>query len=110
MLFGNKNNSEKQQIDVEAFTVFDAKVNAYGTPVFAINRHDLVRQIVNMFRDPAQTKNMYFTNAEDYQVFKIGEYSKTSGCLTSHQPEHIANMHELRAMVLNQTQPGSVPT
>lgn len=51
-----------------------------------------------MLKDPAQSKNKYLLNAEDYSIFRIGSYSKTTGIIQSQNLEHVANMHDLRAM------------
>lgn len=84
--------------DIELFTIYDSKTKSYGTPTQAINRHDLMRNIVNMFQDPGQKANMLLLNAEDYSVFKIGSYSKKTGQIESQELEHVVNMHDLRAI------------
>lgn len=87
------------QKDLEIFTIYDSKVGAYDVPTFAINQHDLVRQIVNMFKDPQQRNNRFLVNAEDYSIFRSGYYSKKQGEIITCTPlEHIVNMHELRTM------------
>lgn len=88
--------TSKLQVDMEIFTIYDSKVEAYELPTFAVNGHDLCRQIINMFTDPAQARNKFLVNAEDYIIFKIGEYNKATGVITPTKPESIALMHELR--------------
>lgn len=92
-------NREKgaQAPDYEYFVFFDSKVGRYGEPALAINRHDLLRQIDGMMRDPQQKKNQLVANAEDFSLFKIGEYSKKTGVITPCNPEHIANLHDIRS-------------
>lgn len=89
---------KEKKSDFDIFVIYDSKVQAYDMPVFAINEHDLTRQIVNMFKDPDQKNNKHLVNAEDYSVFKVGGYTKKDGKFQSHNPEHIANMHDLRAV------------
>lgn len=91
--------------DLEVFTIFDTKIGAYDIPTFAINEHDLVRQVINMFKDPSQQNNKYLVNAEDYAIFKIASYSKHSGEITPCVLTHIANMNDLRAAAQIQTRP-----
>lgn len=93
--------------DLEFFTIFDSKSQSYDVPTFAMNKNVLMRDIINMFKDPQQSKNKFLLNAEDYSLFKIGSYDKTTGQVTSHNLEHIANMHDLRAMA---QETGIVPT
>lgn len=93
--------------DLEFFTIFDSKSQSYDVPTFAMNKNVLMRDIINMFKDPQQSKNKFLLNAEDYSLFKIGSYNKTTGQVTSHNLEHIANMHDLRAMA---QETGIVPT
>lgn len=88
----------KDKVDYEIFSIYDSKVDAYEMPMFAINQHDLTRQILNNFKDTSQHKtNKFFLNAEDFSLFRIGAYTKKSGTLLTQNPEHIANLHELRA-------------
>lgn len=111
-MFGKKDN---HQVDVEVFTVYDSKTLSYDIPTFAINEHDLIRQIMNMFNDPRHQESKLRVNAEDFSIFKIGNYDKKTGLLLTHQPQHVANVHELRAasrpaVQPNQQQMGIVPT
>lgn len=57
-----------------------------------------MRQIINMFKDPTQSKNRFLVNAEDFSIFRIGTYDKKTGIITSTNLEHIVNMHDLRAL------------
>lgn len=95
-MFGK--NDKQQDPDMELFTIFDSKTQSYDVPTFAINKNDLVRQIINMFKDPAQNNNRFKLNAEDYSIFKIGSYYKRTGKLVENNLEHVANMHDLRAI------------
>lgn len=94
-MFGKK----EKQADLDVFVIYDSKVSAYGQPNFAVNEQDLIRQLINMFKDPSQAQNRLLLNAEDYSVFKIGTYDKKNGELEIHNPVHVANMHDLRALV-----------
>jgi hypothetical protein len=88
---------QKKQVDIEAFAMYDSKVLAYSDPMFAINQHDMTRQILNTFKDPSQSQNKYLVNAEDYSLFKVGEYDRKQGIFTGCNPEHVANIHDIRA-------------
>lgn len=85
--------------DLEYFTIYDSKTKSYKEPSLAINRHDLIRQITNMFADPDQAKNRFLVNAEDFSIFKVGEFDRKTGQITACKHEHIANMHDIRAAV-----------
>lgn len=100
-MFGNKKNEKTDLPDLEYFTIFDTKTSSYREPILAINRHDLLRAIQNDFSDPAKAaKNQHYQNAEDFQIFKVGEYDKKSGTITGVHHEHIANMHDIKAVAL----------
>jgi len=90
--------SKKDNPGLELFTVFDTKSGTYDAPALSPNKNVLMRDVINMLKDPEQSKNKFLVNAEDYSIFKIGTFDKTTGLLTSHNLEHIANMHDLRAM------------
>jgi len=92
---------KKPAPEFEYFTVHDTKTGSYREPVMAVNRHDLLREISNIFNDPQKRlTSQYFLNAEDFQIFKIGEYSKSTGVITPCQPEHVANFHDLKSATL----------
>ncbi|WNK14293.1 MAG: nonstructural protein [Microvirus sp.] len=93
-----KKGSTDTNPDLEVFTIYDSKSESYDVPAFAQNKNVLMRDIINMFNDPQQTKNRFLVNAEDYSIFKIGSYDKSTGLIKSHNLEHVANMHDLRAM------------
>ena len=95
----------QQTADYEYFTIYDSKTESYREPMLAINQHDLMRQIDNLFRDPQQERNQLLTNAEDFAVFRIGRFTKKSGLIESIQPpQHVVNLHDIRAAVRS-TQP-----
>ena len=82
--------------DMEIFTIYDTKSKSYRAPSYGLNKHVVIREITNLLRDPAQAQNVLLLNAEDFQIFKIGEYDYQTGMITSHKPEHIANLHEIK--------------
>lgn len=99
----------KHQVDLEVFTIFDSKTSSYDQPFFAINHHDIIRQIINMFQEPKQQKeNRLFLNAEDFSIFRIATFDKKTGSLQVSNLEHIANMHDLRALAKPRPEPRNV--
>ena len=94
-MFARNKSSEE---DVQIFTIFDSKSKSYELPTFSMNKESLLREVLNMFRDPSQSRNKFLTNAEDFSVFKIGSYDRKTGILTPINLEHVANMHDLRAL------------
>lgn len=106
-----RNKETEKKGDLEVFTIFDSKSGGYDVPAFAQNKNVLMRDIVNMFNDPQQSRNKFLVNAEDYSIFKIGWYDKSTGQIESHNLEHVANMHDLRAMATPPAEKmGIVPT
>lgn len=91
-------NAKPNSTDLEFYSVYDSKAQIYDLPALALNKESLLRDVLNMLRDPRQVRNKYLTNAEDYSIFRIGSFSKETGEITPTKPEHIANMHELRAL------------
>lgn len=91
---------KKQQIDLEFYTVYDSKSKSYAEPFPAPNREVLLRDFANAFRKPeAKENNRYYINAEDFAIFKCGSFDRVSGKLEGDNLEHVANMHDIRAMV-----------
>lgn len=104
-MFGKK---DKPHVDLEMFTIYDSKTESYETPTYAINQHDICRQVINMFKDPSQTNNRFKLNAEDYTIFRIGSYDKKTGEITPCSLDRVAYMHELKAIA--QRDQGIAPT
>lgn len=70
-------------------------------PMPAVNKHDMLRQIDSLFRDPAQKQAQLYANAEDFQLFHIANYTDKTGNLEGIRPQHIANLHEIKAAIQN---------
>lgn len=88
--------------DSEFFVVYDSKTDSYDLPSFAINEHDMVRAICNLFSSRDAAGHRYFQNAEDFQLFSIGKFWKKTARAEMTAPRHIANLHELKSLVVNQ--------
>lgn len=94
-MFGKKSDN-----DMEYFTVYDSVSKTYSEPFPAMNREDCLRDFANAFRHPeAPQKNRYYMNAEHFSIFKNGAYSKRTGQFSTQQLEHVANLHDIRAML-----------
>lgn len=89
---------QEQEPDLEFFTIYDSKAQVYERPWFAKNKNVLIREVINMFKDPQQAQNRFLTNAEDYSLYKIAQFDNTTGQVKSQNLEHVANMHDLRAI------------
>lgn len=96
-MFGkNKIGNEQLQF----MTIFDTKVQVYRDPILCVNEHALIRDIQQMFRDPQeQAKNQLYTNAEDFQIFRVGYWCRQTGVITPVNQEHVVNLHEIKAIV-----------
>lgn len=88
----------KQNADIEFYTVFDSKAGTYAEPFPAPNKEVLIRDFANAFRkEDAPKVNRYYINAEDFSVFKIGSFDSRTGTLSAQTMEHVINLHDLRA-------------
>lgn len=95
-MFTKKDN---RQPDLEFFTVFDSKSKTYSEPFPAKNRDVVLRDFMTAFKNPeAPQKNRYYQNAEDFSIFKTGTFDLSTGSLESSNLEHVANLHDLRAL------------
>lgn len=96
MLNISKNKTES---DVEFYTIYDSKAKCYTEPFPAKNREVILRDFLNAFKNPEAGKtNRYFQNAEDFSIFKIGQFDLKSGELTGTTMEHVVNLHDLRSI------------
>ena len=94
-MFGQTKN--KQEADLQIYTIYDSKTESYEDPRLAVNDADITRFLVNLFRDPRNANYKHLLNAEDYAIFRIGSYSRKTGTIESTNPTHVVNLHELRA-------------
>lgn len=96
-MFGKQ---QKNEPDMQYFTIYDTKAGAYRDPILTLNKLVILRELHNMMlkKDP---ENQLFSNAEDFQVFKIGDYYRKTGTIESCNPEHICNLHEVKASALS---------
>ena len=102
-----KKNPEVQP-DFEYFILFDSKAGIYREPMLSINRHDMLRQLDNIYKDPQQKQNVLVSNAEDFSLFKIGDFSRRTAKINWHEPEHIINLHEIKSAVYRENGPGAL--
>lgn len=106
--------TEKQNPDKEFFTIYDSKVGSYREPILSTNRFEMIRNLELFLRDPAKQNDPLFVNAEDFQLFKIGEYYLKTATIVAIKPEHVLNVHELKFSLQRSQAPqaplGIVPT
>lgn len=104
-------NGKKNNADLEFFTIYDSKTESYREPMLAQNRFDMIRSLEGLYRDSRQATNQLITNAEDFALFKVGEFDRKTGLIVSTNHEHIINLHELRSSIRPQPiQTGIDPT
>lgn len=90
---------EKSNTEYDFFTVYDSKSKSYSEPFPAKNSEVVLRDFANAFRNPeAPQKNRYYMNAEDFSIFKCGEFESTTGKMIGCNLEHVMNLHDIRAM------------
>lgn len=100
MLEFRKPTKREVTTDQTLFTMFDSKIGKYELPMMAANKLDIIRQLENLFKSPDAQKSKYFTNAEDFSLFAIGTFDKSTGKITAQELEHVANMHDIKAYCL----------
>lgn len=96
-MFGRK--EEKSNTVREYYCYYDSKAEIYERPILALNKQVLLRDVANMLRDPQHKDNPLLVNAEDFSIFKVGEFDSSTGQMTGCSPQHVANLHEIRAMI-----------
>lgn len=102
-MFGK--NEPKETPDAQYFVIFDSKVGNYWEPRPATNHIELLRALDQRMKKK-DNDDQLFTNAEDFQIFKIADYFKKNAKFVVHDPVHIANMHEIKAAALRTEVPG----
>lgn len=100
--------SEKEA-DVIMFALYDTKAEHYREPMRQRNVALLIRELENVFKRPESRDLDFVMNPEDFQVFKVGEYTLKTGKLVGCAPQHIINLHEIAAAVRSQLQPIPAP-
>ncbi|UOF82992.1 DNA binding protein vP5 [Microviridae sp.] len=90
----------EEQHDLVVLNIYDTKSKTYREkPIFAPTVDVMIRNYENFYRKPSpeDSQDLIFTNAEDFQLYLVGTYCQRSGVITSRQPEHVANLHEIKA-------------
>lgn len=95
-LFGGKN-KDAQRPSFEMFAIFDSKVGTYGQPKLVVNEATLHRDLLAMYSRPPEQPSLMWTNPEDFQVFKVGEYFAETGTIVPQAPTHVVSLHEVKA-------------
>lgn len=92
--------NKEEQPSGEFYMVYDSKAQVYSEPFPAPNNAVLLRDFQSAFsRHDAAEKNRYYLNAEDFSIFRCGSFNLKTGQIISCNPEHVANCHDIRAMV-----------
>lgn len=89
---------EKKEAELELFTISDSKGH-YRAPTMSLNKDSMMREIMNMMRNPNQSQNTLLLNAEDYALYKIAEFEFGTGEIKIVNREHVANLIDLRSIV-----------
>lgn len=80
-------------MELECFTVWDAKAKAYIQPFWAMNEQVAQRMFATAVNDPQHDFNIH---AEDYSLFKLGAFDQVTGEMIISEIECIARAHELK--------------
>lgn len=100
-MFGKKDDN---RFDREFFSIYDSKTGIYRAPLLHHNRFEIVREVENLFRDPEHAKAQLVVNAEDFSIFKVGDFdTKTGEIRPTSAPEHIVNLNDIRLAAQRQT-------
>lgn len=94
-MFGSK--KDKSHFDYGLYAFYDTKAQAYRLPMPEKDASIIIRQVEKLFFDPTQNGNDLVTHAEDFALFKLGDYYSMSGHIEPCTPEHVVNLVELRA-------------
>lgn len=92
---------EKTKPDLEIYVIFDSKVGIYKDPMFSINEWSIIRDYERLVRDEKARDNELVSNAEDFQLFRIGTYSRQTAEIVATTPVHVVNFHEVKSKVIS---------
>jgi len=79
-----------------AFSVFDAKAEAYLRPFFAETRGLALRSFRDAANDP---QSEMCKHAADYTLFRVGVFDQASGILEPCTPESLGNALTFKEVV-----------
>lgn len=97
--------------DAQYFAFYDTKVKLYRNPMLANSEWEIIRDYQSLCQNPkAGELPDIITNAEDFQLFRIGTYSRVTGQITPCIPEHVVNLHELKSTYLADLSRAKAPT
>lgn len=77
------------------FTVYDEKVNSYGSPFVASSDGEASRMLSDAIDDP---NSLIARHPEDFSLYCVGEYNELSGIVTAYDaPQFIVKCNTLNA-------------
>lgn len=74
------------------YSVRDVKVEAYNQPMFFDNEKQMYGAIIRLLRDPQADLTK---NAQDYQIYAVGEFDTDTGVIDPIPPQFLFNVVDL---------------
>jgi len=82
---------------LHVFSVFDAKVGGFGSPIFCVTSGVALRSFTTAVLDP---NSDFFRYSEDYTLFRIAEWDQATGQFVNlDAPEHVVSAYVLKSTV-----------
>lgn len=90
---------EKKPKGLMAFALFDKATIQYNTPAFYESELEARRSAELMFSDPRQKDALPVVAPQDFALFHVGYYDKSTALFTACEPRAIIQLHELKAFL-----------
>lgn len=96
--------SSQEKKDLHVFNYYDSVSETYSMPVYALNKGELIRQLVQLFQNPEQRNAQIVTHPEDFTVFQVGYYNRLTGELEPLKAHtKVITMLEIKSQADNET-------
>ncbi len=83
----------RPQVTHQIYAVKDSKANAFLTPIFATTDGVALRMLAAAVNDE---KHEFARFAEDYALWRIGEFCEATGVIEGKQPEMLVHCSQLK--------------
>lgn len=81
---------------MKAYSIYDSKAEAYLTPVFMPNDGTAIRAMSDKLLEN-ETDNNLWRHAEDYTLFRVGQWEEEEGDILGHTPISVVTVIALRS-------------
>lgn len=92
------------QADTMMYIIHDTKAGNYDFPIYSRNDETMIREIHNLMSSPDSSQSKYFINAEDYSIFYLCSFDRSTGIIHDTDRRHVSNLIDIKSAATRKKQ------